>query len=84
MVILVVVVVGVLTVKTTARGKQRSRAQKSESGVGDSMIFSGQKANESQYRKSREMVSETVKTERESGIWCIDLSSNLTTTKVRS
>lgn len=38
----VLVVVGVFKVKTMARGIQKRRAQRSDIGVGDSMMFSGQ------------------------------------------
>lgn len=44
-VVMVVVEEGVVKVKTMARGKQRRRAQRSEIGVGDSMMSSGQPPN---------------------------------------
>jgi hypothetical protein len=46
---------GLLTVKTTARGKQSSRAQKRESGVGDSIFLTvhcSEKKKKKDYKSS--------------------------------
>lgn len=66
--------VGLVIVKTTARGKQSSRAQKRESGVGDSIFLSVQR------EKGTDFDAANLERERErvSGIWWSSwiLSSN--------
>jgi len=74
MVMVVVEAVGFLTVKTKARGKQSSRAQKRERGVGDSILLSVQS------EKGNDFDAANLEREREREIW--RRGWVLTTTKV--